>query len=152
MDGLTSLIRNLLIDNKNFTSADDRSQPRHFVETPTAAAFVRGPLRTMAEAILDQAEATKSLAVDMASAPDVPGLSRSYTGLVRDREVTLVEEAHDRWRLTLAIPDAASADDDRVGLYASEGDALDAVRTFLRDGSLDPLLVSPAALAEAASA
>lgn len=66
---LTRLVRNLLIDNKNFQISTDVAsgsshQAHYFKEYPQSSDFVRHVLREQAEFILERVDDLKTLAVE----------------------------------------------------------------------------------------
>lgn len=62
---LSRLVRNLLIDNKNFQSRDGK-EAHAFIEHPRTSGFVSGPPKSSAEFILNKIEGVKELAMVMA--------------------------------------------------------------------------------------
>jgi hypothetical protein len=85
-DGLSALVRNLLLDNKNFQSG-------HYCrEYPRTDQFVRHVLTVYAEAILDRIDEVRSLAVNMA-APDEPANENKARGTARKVSVRVKARA-----------------------------------------------------------
>lgn len=51
---LTRIVQNLLIDNVNFKAKDSHTQAYYFERYPKTYEYVRGPLKTQAESIIDE--------------------------------------------------------------------------------------------------
>ncbi len=133
MEAVERLVRNLLVDNRNFQPAQDGAEPYQFRETPRTADFVRGPLSRLADHILERLEGTRGLVRDMAADPDVPGLSRGYSGFMHGYDVTLAQ-AESGWRATLCIPNAFHDGDDLVADFEGESEGVAALREFSLTG------------------
>jgi len=70
-DGLSALVRNLLIENKNFENGI------YFRELPRTDEYVRTVLKPHAQAILDRIKEVRSLSVDMAADEETSNVRRS---------------------------------------------------------------------------
>jgi hypothetical protein len=137
MDSLERIVRNLLLDNKNFASG-------HYASAfPRTQQFVADPLKSMAQTILERIDDARDLAVQMAAAPDILGISCTYAGTMHGRDVQACEAADGKWRVSIVIPSAFHDGDDFTGMYDGEEGALEAVASFVRTGDI-PASMSPA--------
>lgn len=133
MEAVERLVRNLLVDNRNFKAGSDGGEAHQFRETPRTSEFVRGPLARLAGHILERLEASRGLVRDMAADPDVPGLTRSHSGSIHGYDVTLAEGGGG-WRATLCVPDAFHDGDDLVADFEGEAEGIAALREFSLTG------------------
>ena len=102
-DQLKALVRNILVDNRNFKPGEDRGRtaiPHAFrdghSDTPreiSASRFAAGPLQEMASLILERLDSARELCADMA-ADAVPEASHLFL---------LTAPEHDEERLVRAV-------------------------------------------------
>ena len=135
---LRRAIVNLLIDNKNFRSQEGGRRAHYFEAYPRTEEYVRGPLRTAAEHILETVDATRELSARMAAPADIPGFARSIEGMVGDVRVRAASLPDGRWSLSIADVHAFHDGDDRTFELADEDAAVEAIRSYLADGTLPP--------------
>ena len=133
---LRRAIVNLLVDNKNFKAQGADRRAHYFEAYPRTEDYVHGPLRTAAEHILETVDASRDLAVTMAASPDIPGFTRSIEGSVGDIRVAARSLPDGRWALSIADAHAFDDRDDRTFELADEDAAVDAIRSYLADGTL----------------
>ncbi|AGS81063.1 hypothetical protein [Caulobacter phage Cr30] len=65
MRRLERLVRNLLIDNKNFKISKNDQIGYYFREYPSSFSYVRGPLKDHAEFILNEIEKTREFFIEV---------------------------------------------------------------------------------------
>jgi hypothetical protein len=144
LDAVLAAVRNLLVTNRNMLPSEANPQPFYVREHPQTGAFIRGPLRDMADHILERLQQAKSLAVDMAADPDLPaGMSRSYSGSLHGREVIAAESGGGTWAVRIDVPFAFHAGDDRTATVSSEAGAIALIREFAATGQI-PQAMAPA--------
>lgn len=141
---LRKSVTNLLVDNKNFTSQAPGKRGHYFEEFPRTEDYVRGPLRSAAEHILDSVERTEGLAVDMAAPPEIPGFARAIEGTVDGCAIRAVSREDGRWDLSFNHVHAFTGDGDWSGIVAGEEAAVEAIRRYLADGSYPSAEGAPA--------
>jgi len=142
MDSLEGLVRNLLVDNRNFKPGPDGARPRHFAETPRTSEFVGTTLASMAGAILGRIGQVRDLATAMAADADVPGLVREHRGRVHDHDVWVRPEG-DGWRVGITVPNAFHDGDDMHADFPDERSALAAAREFSLTGDVPDGFATP---------
>lgn len=131
---LSLVVKNLLVDNKNFHGA---SSAYYFSEMPSTRDFVRGPLKGMAESIVDRIEELRDLSSVMAASPEVPGFVRTIEGKVGDVSVVARSRTHDaKWTLSITHDHAFDSSQDWEGLVEDENAAVAAIQAYLKDGIL----------------
>jgi len=68
--------------------------------------------------------------------PDIPGLHRSYRGMLHDMEASAALGEDGRWHVEIAVPGAWHANDDHLGEFGTEAEALSALKEFADTGNI----------------